>query len=31
MKEAKYVIETRAGFADSHSVKEGTRVAVGLN
>ncbi len=31
LKEAKYVLETRTGFADSHSVKEGTRVVVGLN
>jgi uncharacterized membrane protein (UPF0127 family) len=31
LKDAKFVLETRAGFADSHSVKEGTRIVENLN
>jgi uncharacterized membrane protein (UPF0127 family) len=31
LKDAKFVLETGAGFADSHSVKEGTRIVENLN
>jgi len=30
LRDAKFVLETRAGFADSHSVKEGTRIVDNL-